>query len=137
MDAKVTSVFIYVRDIIKSIDFYHEVIGAEIREVHRESQGGPVSLARLRIGSFVLMLHPHGPREVEFKDNRVGLGIHLQLRVNDVDHFYRHCVEQGALLRVSGEPVDQAWKWREFAIQDPDGYVWSVYQDNSDGLWTS
>ena len=35
-----------------------------------------------------------------------------------------------------GEPVDQAWGWREFALKDPNGYVWSIYQDKSGGQWT-
>ena len=62
--------------------------------------------------------------------------MHLQLRVEDIDKFYQHCIDQGALLSVSDEPTDQAWGWREFAIKDPDGYVWSVYQDKSGGRWT-
>ena len=37
----------------------------------------------------------------------------------------------------SGEPVDQNWGWREFALKDPDGYVWSIYQDQTGGQWTS
>ena len=83
------------------------------------------------------MLHPQDAHDEEFRDQRVGLGIHLQLRVDDVDAFYQHCIDQGALLSVSGEPVDQAWGWREFALKDPDGYVWSVYQDKSGGQWNA
>jgi uncharacterized glyoxalase superfamily protein PhnB len=41
------------------------------------------------------------------------------------------------MLAVSGEPVDQPWNWREFALKDPDGYVWSIYQDKSGGQWTA
>ncbi len=40
------------------------------------------------------------------------------------------------MLSVSGEPTDQSWGWREFALADPDGYVWSIYQDKSGGQWT-
>ena len=57
-------------------------------------------------------------------------------QADDVDAFHQHCLEEGAMLAVSGEPVDQAWGWREFALKDPDGYVWSVYQDKSAGQWT-
>jgi len=83
-----------------------------------------------------LMLHPQVPHANEFQDARVGVGMHLQLRVDDVDAFYNHCMEEGALLSVSGEPSDQSWGWREFALKDPDGYIWSVYQDKSGGQWT-
>lgn len=135
MTAQVTSAFLYVGDIVKSIEFYNEVVGADVSQVHAEEEGGPISLAILRLGGFSLMLHPQEGHEEEFKDRRVGVGLHLQLRVEDVDAFYGHCIDEGAYLSVSGEPTDQSWGWREFALKDPDGYVWSIYQDNSDGKW--
>jgi uncharacterized glyoxalase superfamily protein PhnB len=136
MTPQVTSVFLYVNDIVRSIEFYNEVVGAEIAQVHYEQEGGPISLAILRLGSFSMMLHPQEGHQEEFAEQRLGVGMHLQLRVDDIDKFYQHCIDEGALLSVSDEPVDQAWGWREFAIKDPDGYVWSVYQDKSGGKWT-
>lgn len=135
MTAQVTSAFLYVDDIVKSIEFYNEVVGAEIAQVHAEEENGPISLAILRLGTFSLMLHPQEGHEDEFKDTRVGVGLHLQLRVDDVDAFHQHCIDEGAYLSVSGDPVDQTWGWREFALKDPDGYVWSIYQDKSGGRW--
>jgi uncharacterized glyoxalase superfamily protein PhnB len=82
------------------------------------------------------MLHPQEEDEEPQADQRLGVGMHLQLRVDDIDAFHQHCLDQGAILSVSGEPVDQPWGWREFALKDPDGYVWSVYQDLSGGRWT-
>jgi uncharacterized glyoxalase superfamily protein PhnB len=136
MTPQVTSVFLYVNDIVRSIEFYNEVVGAEIAQVHYEHDGGPVTLAILRLGRFSLMLHPQEGHQEELGDQRLGVGMHLQLKVEDIDAFYRHCIEEGAMLSVSDEPVDQEWGWREFAIKDPDGYVWSVYQDKSGGRWT-
>ncbi len=133
---RVTSVFLYVSDLVRSLDFYSEVVGAQVAQVHTEQEGGPVTLAILRLGDFSLMLHPQEENQDEFANQRVGLGIHLQIQVPDIDAFYQHCLDQGALLSVSGEPVDQEWGWREFALRDPDGYVWSVYQDKSGGRWT-
>lgn len=135
MAAQVTSAFLYVADVLRSLDFYNEVVGAEVAQVHAEHEGGPITLAILRLGTFALMLHPQDTNEEEFRDQRVGLGMHLQLRVDDVDAFYQHCLDEGAILSVSGEPVDQEWGWREFALKDPDGYVWSIYQDKSGGRW--
>lgn len=137
MSSRVTSVFLYVNDMIKSIDFYNEVVGADVLQIHHETEGGPIALALLRIGDFTLMLHPQDPQAEEFNDARVGIGIHLQLRVDNVDDYYQHCLDQGAMLSVSGEPVDQTWGWREFALKDPDGYVWSIYEDKSGGKWTA
>jgi uncharacterized glyoxalase superfamily protein PhnB len=134
--SRVTSAFLYVDDIIRSLEFYNEVVGAEVRQIHSETEEGEPTLAILRIGGFTLMLHPQTGHDEEFKDTRLGVGFHLQLQVDDIDAFYQHCLEQGAILAVSGEPVDQPWGWREFALKDPDGYVWSVYQDKTQGQWT-
>ena len=136
MAAQVTSVFMYVKDVLKSLEFYNEIVGAEIAQIHAEREGAPISLAIRRIGQFTLMLHPQETHSEDFQEARVGVGMHLQLRVDDVDAFYQHCLEEGALLSVSGEPTDQEWGWREFALKDPDGFVWSVYQDKSGGQWT-
>ncbi|CAN5872065.1 N/A [soil metagenome] len=137
MNARVTSVFLYVNDVVKSMDFYKEVVGAEVVQVHSEGEGGPISLVILRIGDFTLMLHPQDPQLEEYRDHRLGIGMHLQLNVEDVDAFYQHCLDEGAMLSLSGEPVDQSWGWREFALKDPDGFVWSIYQDKSGGQWTA
>jgi uncharacterized glyoxalase superfamily protein PhnB len=136
MAASVTSVFLYVKDVRRSLEFYNEVVGAEILQTHAEQENAPYSLAILRLDSFVIMLHAQEAHAEEFTDTRLGVGIHLQLQVEDVDAFYQNCLDQGAMLSVSGEPADQDWGWREFALRDPDGFVWSVYQDNSEGQWT-
>ncbi len=81
MAARVTSVFLYVKDVRRSLEFYNEVVGAEIVQVHAEEEGAPYSLAILRIGEFTLMLHPQEPHADEFTDTRVGVGIHLQIQV--------------------------------------------------------
>ena len=136
MPAQVTSVFLYVNDVVRSLDFYHDIGQAEVKQVHAEREGGPITLAILTVGSFTIMLHPQEPHTDEFTNLKVGIGIHLQLRVDNIDAFYQHCLDEGAMLSVSGEPVDQAWGWREFALKDPDGFVWSIYEDKSGGQWT-
>lgn len=136
MAGKVTSALLFVEDIARSIEFYNEIVGAEIVEIHAEHEGGPITLALLRIEDFTIMLQPQEPVAAEFENNRVGLGIHLQLRVENVDAFHEHCINEGEIMKVSGEPVDQAWGWREFALRDPDGYIWSIYEDRSGGKWT-
>lgn len=135
MSVQVTSAFLYVDDVMKSVEFYNEIVGAEVSQIHTQEEGGPISLALLKLGNFTLMLHPQDEHAEEFQKNKPGVGIHLQLRVEDVEAFYQHCIEEGALLSVT-EPVDQPWGWREFALKDPDGYIWSIYQDLSGGQWT-
>ena len=58
MAARVTSVFLYVKDVRRSLDFYNEVVGAEVLQVHAEHEGAPFSLAILRLDDFTLMIHP-------------------------------------------------------------------------------
>ena len=46
MMAQVTSVFMYVDNVEKSVGFYNEIVGAEIHQIHYvEKEGGPISLA--------------------------------------------------------------------------------------------
>ncbi len=45
MAARVTSVFLYVKDVRRSLEFYNEVVGAEIVQVHAEAENAPYSLA--------------------------------------------------------------------------------------------
>ena len=66
MAARVTSVFLYVDDVLKSLEFYNEIVGAEVRQVHAEYEGGPITLAILRLGDFALMLHPQEDHAEEF-----------------------------------------------------------------------
>ncbi len=40
MAAKVTSVFLYVDDVLKSLEFYNEIVGAEVAQIHAEQRGG-------------------------------------------------------------------------------------------------
>lgn len=135
-EISVTSVFLYVEDVARSLEFYQEVMGAEVRQLHpSEPKDGELSLAILRLANITIMLHPQTPYADQFDGMRLGVGIHLQLRVADVDGYYQRCLDQGAIMSVSGEPIDQSWGWREFAIRDPDGYIWSVYQDYTDGQW--
>jgi len=133
--ARVTSAFMYVKSIEKSIEFYAEAMGAQVSQRHAEVEGGPLTLAILRMGDFSLMLHIADPEDMDLKENRVGVGIHLQLRVSNVDIAFDRACDAGYHARVSDGPVDQEWGWREFAIKDPDGYIWSIYQDNTNGAW--
>ena len=105
MTARVTSALLFVDDIVRSIEFYNEIVGAEIAQVHADQEGGPITLAILKIGEFTLMLQPQGPIAGEFEGSRVGLGIHLQIRVDAVrslgdDLDVVQTVEQGANTRT-------------------------------------
>ena len=137
LTARVTSTFFYVKSIEKSVEFYSEALGAQLAQRHAEVEGGPLTLAIMKMGDFSLMLHIADEDDPDLKDNRVGVGIHLQLRVSNVDAAYDRACDAGYHAKVSDGPVDQEWGWREFAIKDPDGYIWSVYQDKTNGSWSA
>ena len=42
MTARVTSVFLYVKDVRKSLEFYNEVVGADVVQIHAENENAPV-----------------------------------------------------------------------------------------------
>ena len=134
--ARVTSAFLYVKSVEKSIDFYAEALGGMVTQKHADDPKGPLTLAIVRMGDFSLMLHMADDTDADLKDNRWGVGIHLQMRVSNADTAYDRACEAGYHARVSDGPIDQEWGWREFAIKDPDGYIWSVYEDKSNGAWT-
>lgn len=136
MNAQISSVFLYVDDVMKSLEFYNEVLGAEVRQCLAEAEGAPPTLAILQLGDFTLMLHSRDDEPGGAGDKPVGIGIHLQMQVPDIDAFHAHCIDQGAMLSLSGDPVDQDWGWKELALRDPDGYIWSVYEDTTGGAWS-
>ncbi len=133
---KVTSAFLYVRSIEKSVEFYREALGATLAQKHAQEDGGPATLAIMKLGDFSIMLHVAEESDLNLEESKPGVGIHLQFRVADVDAAYARACNAGYYSRVSDGPIDQEWGWREFAIKDPDGYIWSVYQDKSGGAWT-
>ena len=99
MTAQVTSAFLYVHDVVKSYEFYHEIVGAEIGQIHKAQENGPITLALLRLGNFTLMIHPQEEHAADFVNNKPGIGIHLQLRVDDIDAFHQHCLDEARHAR--------------------------------------
>ena len=136
MAARVTSVFLYVKDVRRSLEFYNEVVGAKVLQVHAEHEGAPLSLAILRLDDFTLMIHPQEAARGRVRRHAAGCGNSPPDPGRRRRRVYQHCMDEGAILSLSGEPTDQPWGWREFALRDPDGFVWSIYQDKSGGQWT-
>ena len=52
----VRAVGLTVSSLERSIDFYCEIVGAEVGQEYYEQEGGPISLAILRIGRFALSI---------------------------------------------------------------------------------
>ena len=69
---QVTSVFMYVKDVRRSLEFDNEVVGAEVTQIHAEREVRPHTLAILRL-IFILMLHPQEPMPPNSSDTRPGV----------------------------------------------------------------
>ena len=136
MAARVTSVFMYVKDVRRSLEFYNEIVGAEIVQIHAEQERAPYSLAILRHRR--LHADAPSPGAARRRSSRIpGSGSGSTSSSGSTTWTPSISIAStGAILSVSGEPADQSWGWREFALRDPDGYVWSIYQDKSGGQWT-
>jgi len=58
-----------------------------------------------------------------------GVGSYLQINVTNVDTFYDQITQKD--IRALSSPKDYPWGYREFTIQDPDGYILCMYSDIS------
>ena len=117
------SVNLLVADIARSVAFYRDVLGCEVRYSDPD-------FAALRLGSLDFMLHAdhaydgHPWSERLHRERRRGLGAELRLFGVDPDAAVARARQAGAV--VSLPATDKAHGWREAWLEDPDGYVWAV-----------
>ena len=136
MGAKVTSVFLYVNDVTRSIDFYNEVVGAQVTQIHVErrgrrstwpSSGSATSPSCSTPGSRA---PPSSPTPVPGPASISSCALTTSTPSISIASTSGRCSASWASRPTS------PWGWREFALKDPDGYVWSIYEDKSGGQWT-
>ena len=117
------TVNLIVRDVPRSVAFYREVMGAELRYADAD-------FAALVVHGVECMLHadhtydnhPWYPRLTG--NERRGLGAELRLFGVDPDDIEARAREHGAT--IIAETADKAHGWRELMLEDPDGYLWAV-----------
>ena len=114
-----------VSDIKRTMDFWCRCLGFEI--AYQRSESGFVYLQRYD-GAQVMVCQRYGSWETAEMQNPYGLGINLQILVDDIEPLIRS-------LELEGTPFYQEPRivWRrygdreggrhEFLIQDPDGYL--------------
>lgn len=119
-------IMLYVRDIGRSVAFYHEVLGFDFQGWWSEerdgyvrdwSQAGNPGYAELVAGPVRLSLH--GSEE----DVPSG-GCIFHLQVADVDEYHSEVRSRGA---DASAPQDEPWGWRMMMVEDPDGHQWGFY----------
>jgi len=112
-----------VTDMPRSVRFYREALGAEVRYSDRD-------FAAMRMAGVDFMLHADHTYEVHpwlaalRRGDARGLGAELRLFGTDPDAAAARAPAAGG--KVLAAPTDKAHGWRETWIADPDGYVWAV-----------
>ncbi|HSZ50622.1 MAG TPA: VOC family protein [Caulobacteraceae bacterium] len=116
------SVNLIVRDIDVSLDFYRQVLRAEVHYADQD-------FAAVRVLGAELMLHVDHTYEgspwrgaLESGETR-GLGAELRLLGMNPEDVAERARAVGALFK---EVAARGHGWREVMVQDPDGYVWAV-----------
>lgn len=116
-----TSVSITVKDIHKSLAWYHDVVGFGVeRSMERE---GRLALVALKAGDVRLSLNQDNG--AKGWDRIKGLGFSINIwTTDDVDVIAGRIKANGGVLDT--EPVDAAWGARFFRLTDPDGFKLAI-----------
>jgi catechol 2,3-dioxygenase-like lactoylglutathione lyase family enzyme len=117
------SVNLVVKDIERSVRFYREVLGVEVRYSDPD-------FAALKVEGQDFMLHAdhtyadHPWYKRLLAGRQRGLGTELRLFGVNPDEFESRARKAGtAVLQAA---TDKSHGWREVWVRDPDGYVWAV-----------
>ena len=115
MDLKsVSGLTFFVKDIDKTAKFY-KTLGFKI-----EKQEKDYLLARLNWFSMDFVTEKgetKGPK---------GAGLCINISVGDVDEFYKSVIDKG--LKAASQPQDFPGGFRNFVLNDPDGYNLVIFK---------
>jgi lactoylglutathione lyase len=116
-----TNVSITVKDIHKSVDWYHNVIGFGIdRKFERE---GRLVLVGLKAGDVRINLNQDDGAKGWERIKGLGFSVNIWT-TEDVDAIAHRIKAAGATL--DSEPVDAPWGARYFRLTDPDGFKLAI-----------
>jgi len=116
---KVGNVILAVKDIDKSIQFYHELIGLPIKNQRR-------SWVDLGTSGAILSLHPASLTE-QHVGSSIDNGITIGFLVGDVKSAIDELKEKG--VRIHRDIVDRD-AGKNAVILDPDDYLISLFEPN-------
>jgi len=119
-----------VKDYNKSIEFYVNILGFEINYSREEDKFAMISINRAQI--MIEQINEYwktGELEYPF-----GRGINLQIEVTDVSKMAEKIKDNGIKLFREIEENwyevnEKQYGYKEFLIQDPDGYLLRLSED--------
>ncbi len=121
-----------VSNLRKSLDFYRDLLGFTVVYSREEE-----NFAYLQLGNAEIMLDQIGSTrtwETDKLDHPFGRGVNFQIEVENIDGLYQKLQTQNISIFLSVEDKwyrknDKLLGQRQFAAQDPDGYLLRFYQD--------
>lgn len=115
---KVDHILLEVADLEKSIAFYHDFLGLQIKSQHKSF----VVLQSGNVGVFLSSTHWDWD-EKRPANSRPGWGMYPHFSVGDVAAAVERARKAG--YRIAQEPRHYLWGTEAF-VADPDGYVWAL-----------
>ncbi len=124
---------LYCSDFPRSLHFYAEVLGFNVRYVRQEERFAYLDLAgaTLMIEQTVEETRTLVAGDLDYP---FGRGINLQISIDDVDALYTRVQAAGSRIFL---PLEERWYRhhaeevgnRQFVVMDPDGYLLRFAQD--------
>jgi uncharacterized glyoxalase superfamily protein PhnB len=134
-----------VKDMAKSIAFYRDVCGFELKEKWPDTDA-PM-WANLMLGEQSVMIGPSMSPDApgcghemdaaakaswkaaydDYQKNKPGVGVYVYLRVDDVDAHHDRVVTKG--VTNAGKPTTQFYGIRDYLVEDPNGYRLFFYTE--------
>lgn len=115
---KVDHILLEVADLKKSIAFYHDFLGLQIKS----QNNGFAIMQSGNVGVFLSSGHWNWD-EKRPTNSRPGWGMYPHLAVADVAATIERARKAG--YRIAQEPRKYGWGTEAF-VADPDGYVWAL-----------
>jgi uncharacterized glyoxalase superfamily protein PhnB len=121
---------LWVEDMKRSIAFYKDVLGFEVRRAEPADSPTFASLVR---GESSLMLSPHNEAPEEWgmvleagKRRGDGGPVSFYIEAADIEAEYEKAKQAGAVIvdPLAAKP----WGQREFTLADPDGFWWALWK---------
>jgi catechol 2,3-dioxygenase-like lactoylglutathione lyase family enzyme len=115
---KIDHMLLEVADLKKSIAFYHDLLGLQIKSESKEF----ATLEAANVGVF-LWTKRWDWEKARAKDERQGLGMYPHFKVNNVSDVVERARKAG--YTIVQEPKHYLWGTEAF-VADPDGYIWAL-----------
>ncbi len=119
-----TAPYFVVRDLLKSVDYYHKVLGFSYPELW----GEPAEFAMPSRDGFIFMLK-EAESGTDITPNKKQTGTwDAYVWINDADALHAEFAANGAMIEYPPQAMHD-YGMKEFAIRDVDGYVIAFGED--------